>query len=63
MLLPKFLYAPVKAGEKIGQVQYLSGGIEIYSVPIIATEGAEQVVLPERTWWEKLTSFFNNMFS
>ena len=63
VLLPKFLYAPVKAGEKIGQVQYLSGGIEIYSVPIIATEGAEQVVLPERTWWEKLTSFFNNMFS
>ena len=63
VLLPKFLYAPVKAGEKIGRVQYLSGGTEIYSVPIIATEGAEQVVLPERTWWEKLTDFFNNTFS
>ena len=62
VLLPKFLYAPVKAGEKIGRVQYLSGGTEIYSVPIIATEGAEPVVLPERTWWEKLADFFNNTF-
>lgn len=62
-LLPKFLYAPVKAGEKIGRVQYLSGGTEIYSVPIIATEGAEPVVLPKRTWWEKLADFFNNIFS
>ncbi len=63
VLLPKFLYAPVRAGERIGRVQYLSGGGEIYSVPIIAAEGAEPVVLPERTWWEKLTGFFKNTFT
>lgn len=62
VLLPRFLYAPVRAGEKVGRVQYLMGGEEIYSVPIIASEEAEALVLPELTWWEKLVGWFEGLF-
>lgn len=63
VLLPRFLYAPVRAGEKVGRVQYLMDGQEIYSVPIIAVEEAKAVVLPEKTWWEKVENFFAGIFS
>ncbi len=63
VLLPKFLYAPVRAGEKVGRVQYLMGGEEIYSVPIIAAEEAGALVMPERGFWEKVTDFFHEIFN
>lgn len=63
VLLPRFLYAPVQAGEKVGRVQYLMGGEEIYSVPIIASEEAEVLVLPEPSWWEKFTGWFAGLLS
>ena len=63
MLLPKFLYAPVRAREKVGRVQYLMGGEEIYSVPIIAAEEAGALVMPERGFWEKVTDFFDEIFN
>ena len=63
VLLPKFLYAPVRAGEKVGRVQYLMGGEEIYSVPIIAAEEAGALVMPERGFWEKVTDFFDEIFN
>lgn len=62
VLLPKFLYAPVRAGEKVGRVQYLMGGEEIYSVPIIASEEADVLVLPELSWREKLAGWFKGLF-
>ena len=63
VLLPKFLYAPVRAREKVGRVQYLMGGEEIYSVPIIAAEEAGALVMPERGFWEKVTDFFEEIFN
>ncbi len=63
VLMPKFLYAPVRAGEKVGRVQYLMGGEEIYSVPIIAAEEAGALVMPERGFWEKVTDFFDEIFN
>lgn len=63
VLLPKFLYAPVRAGEKVGRVQYLMGGEEIYSVPVIASEEAEVLILPEPSWWEKVTGWFAGLFA
>lgn len=63
VLLPKFLYAPVKAGERVGRVQYLMGGEEIYSVPIIASEEAKTLALPERSWWERFTGWLTGIFN
>ena len=57
VLLPRFLYAPVLAGERVGRVQYLMGGEEIYSVPIIASEEAGALELPERSGWERFTEW------
>lgn len=54
VLLPKFLYAPVEKGEKVGRVQYLAGGQEIYSVPILAAEGVEALLPEEPGFWEGL---------
>ena len=62
VLLPKFLYAPVRAGEKVGRVQYLMGGEEIYSVPIIASEEAGALELPERSGWERFTDWVMGLF-
>ena len=62
VLLPRFLYAPVRAGEKVGRVQYLRDGEEIYSVPIIASEEAQVLVLPEQSWWERFTGWLAGLF-
>ena len=40
VLLPRFLYAPVQAGDTVGRVQYSIGGQEVYSLPLMAAEGA-----------------------
>ena len=62
VLLPRFLYAPVLAGERVGRVQYLMGGEEIYSVPIIASEEAGALELPERSGWERFTDWVMGLF-
>ncbi len=62
VLLPRFLYAPVMAGERVGRVQYLMGGEEIYSVPIIASEEAGALELPERSGWERFTDWVMGIF-
>ncbi len=62
VLLPRFLYAPVMAGERVGRVQYLMGGQEIYSVPIIASEEAGALELPERSGWERFTDWVMGLF-
>ncbi len=62
VLLPRFLYAPVMAGERVGRVQYLMGGEEIYSVPIIASEEAGALELPERSGWERFTDWVMGLF-
>ena len=54
VLLPKFLYAPVRAGEKVGQVQYFAGGKEIYSLPVVAAESVPAVEKKEPGFWQRL---------
>lgn len=53
VLLPRFLYAPVRAGDQVGRVQYLVDGREIYSLPILAQEdvGAQE---REPGFWERV---------
>ncbi len=53
VLLPGFLYAPVTEGERVGRVQYLLDGQEIYSVPILAGEDLAVSEPPEPVGWEK----------
>lgn len=62
VLLPKFLYAPVRAGERVGRIQYLLGTEEIYSVPIIAAEEAAVLELPEPSGWERFTDWLGGLF-
>lgn len=52
--LPRFLYAPVKAGDQVGRVRYLLGGEEVYSLPICAKEDAIQAQPQPPGFWQKL---------
>lgn len=54
VLLPKFLYAPVHAGDKVGQVQYFAGGKEIYSLPVVAAESVPAAEKKEPGFWQRL---------
>lgn len=53
VLLPAFLYAPVRAGDTVGRVQYAIGGREVYSVPIVAESGT-MAQEKQPGFWEKL---------
>lgn len=53
--LPRFLYAPVKAGDTVGKVQYLLNGKEIYSIPLTVRETA--------LYKQKEPTFFEKIFS
>lgn len=54
VLLPRFVYAPVQAGDEVGRVQYTIGGEEVYSVPILAKENAAPQEPKPPTFWERL---------
>lgn len=57
VLLPRFLYAPVKKGEQVGRVQYCLGEKIVAEIPLFA---AETAVLPQRkpSWWQSVLAFF-----
>ncbi len=48
VLLPAFVYAPVKAGDVLGEVRYTAGGRQIASVPITAQRGIAADLRPEQ---------------
>ncbi len=54
VMAPRFLYAPVEAGEQVGELQYCLGGRELARVPLVAeTEIPQQEKQPglwERLW-------------
>ena len=56
VLLPRFLYAPVRAGDQVGRVQYVIGEEEVYSVPIVAKEdgyaGEGKDTKNTRSFWD-----------
>lgn len=41
IFLPKFLYAPIRAGEPVGAVKYYLEGEKVLTLPILATESIE----------------------
>lgn len=43
ILLPDFLYAPIKKGDILGEIQVVSDDKIIYSTPLIAGENAESI--------------------
>lgn len=51
ILLPKFLYAPVSSGERVGSIRYLANGQELYRVAITARESVASLK-PEPGFWE-----------
>lgn len=54
VLLPRFLYAPVQAGDQVGRVQLLMDGQELCSVPLLAGEPVGPRAAPEKSGWEKV---------
>ena len=54
VLLPQFVYAPVKSGDIVGTIKYFFDGREITDVPIIAIEVKEANII------EKKPSLFQN---
>ena len=53
VMVPRFLYAPVEAGEQVGELQYCLGGRELARVPLVA---AAEVPRQEKQpgFWERL---------
>lgn len=59
ILLPKFLYAPVTAGERIGSVQYYLNGSPLCSVPVYAQQAAQKSTTEKPGIKAKLFKFLN----
>ena len=56
--LPRFLYAPVKAGDPVGAVSYRLDGEELARIPLLA--GADVPLQKrEKGLWERLADFFH----
>lgn len=55
--LPRFLYAGVKRGDRIGTVRFFADGAEIASVPLYAEEDVPAAE-KEKTFWQKIFPSF-----
>ena len=61
ILLPDFLYAPIKKGDILGEIQVVSDDKIIYSTPLIAGENAESIkgeAVKKYSLIEKIRHFF-----
>jgi hypothetical protein len=61
--LPRFAFAPVRAGETVGQLRFLEESRdgtrrELGSVPLQAAYGVEAVTYPQG-FWERLLALFS----
>ncbi len=54
---PRFIYAPAKAGDKVGMLTYTCDGEIICSSPLILTEDINQKPI-KKTFWDWLRSLF-----
>ena len=52
--LPRFAYAPIAAGEKVGAIRYYINGKELDSVDLVATQSAPLNVEAEKGFFERL---------
>ncbi len=55
--LPRFLYAPVREGERVGTISYWLDGELMRSSPLYAVEDVRRKE-PPRSFWEKISDFF-----
>ncbi|MGM9624411.1 MAG: D-alanyl-D-alanine carboxypeptidase family protein [Eubacteriales bacterium] len=56
VILPRFLYAPVQAGETVGHVVYYNNGEEIGRLPLYACDTVDMYVKP--SLWERIRMLF-----
>lgn len=59
--LPRFVYAPVTAGEQLGTAVYTMDGAVLCEVPLYACTSVAQYVAP--TVWARITAWFARLFS
>lgn len=58
VILPRFLYAPVVQNEKVGEIRFYSGEIEVACVDIIAKEFVEAKEPEEKSLLERIKDKF-----
>ena len=64
ILLPQFVYAPVKQGDVVGCVEYLLDGKKVAEAVLTAAENTvQQNEKKPLTFWEKLKIYFEKLFS
>ena len=66
ILLPRFSYAPLNAGDEIGKVEYYYKDILITSAPIVCAGSCEALPPPvpeKKSFWQKIWDFIVNLFS
>ena len=56
--VPRFLYAPVRAGDRVGQVVYRDNGELLAVVPLYAVTDAALYIRPRL--WQRIFSAFKN---
>ncbi len=56
VFIPKFLYAPVRAGDEVGKIVYKVNGEKVCSVSVISDDTVD--FLPKKNFFEKILDFF-----
>ncbi|MCH5304787.1 MAG: D-alanyl-D-alanine carboxypeptidase [Ruminococcus sp.] len=61
IFLDNFLYAPLKSGEKVGEIVYTLNGkkVAVHKLSVITDNG---FVKENKSLWDKIKGFFNNAF-
>lgn len=59
VLLAPFYYAPVRAGDAVGQIVYYYRGCEVARTELVAAAGVDyNETVPKEGFWEKVKDFF-----
>ena len=58
--LPRFFYAPVKDGARVGQITYRLKGEVVATTDLIAASSLTPV-LHEKSLWEKIVDYFKSL--
>lgn len=63
--LPRFLYAPIENGQKVGTILFTTDSGELASVNLVASESA--AALPKKSWFQKIKNdveeLWQNLFA
>lgn len=61
ILTDKFLYAPIRAGDKVGEVRFYLDGICVASRELVATENANRVAREKQSLKDKILNIFRRL--